>query len=72
MKARFDEQVDDAYAITPHRASGYMKLESGTVIRAAFRDVSENLPAGGHLSTPSDLVRFAMAFNQGRLIEDLD
>ena len=55
---------DDAWAIIPHRVTGY-RLENGVVRRAELRDVSENLPAGGYLSTASDLVRFAVAFDDG-------
>lgn len=59
---------DDAYAIIPGRARGYTHTPGGHLRRSRFRDVSENLPAGGHLSTASDLVRFALAFNAGRLV----
>lgn len=47
---------DDAWAVIPHRVSGY-RIERGTARRADSKDVSENLPAGGCLSTASDLVR---------------
>jgi serine beta-lactamase-like protein LACTB, mitochondrial len=60
---------DDARIITPHRVAGYAWDSNKHLIRAPFRDVSENLPGGGHLATPKDLVRFASAFNSGKLIQ---
>ena len=60
---------DDSQIITPHRAAGYAWDSNKHLIRAPFRDVSENLPGGGHLATPEDLVRFATAFNSGRLVQ---
>jgi serine beta-lactamase-like protein LACTB len=61
---------DDAYAIVPGRVRGYVRSPGGELRRSRFRDVSENLPAGGHLSTASDLVRFALAWYAGDLISD--
>jgi len=60
---------DDALALVPHRVAGYSKAPDDTFVRAAFRDVSENLPAGGWLSTTEDLVRFAWAFQSGKLVK---
>lgn len=60
---------DDALALVPHRVAGYTKLPDGSLSRAAFRDVSENLPAGGWLSTAEDLVRFVVAFQSGNLVK---
>jgi len=60
---------DDSLAIIPHRVAGYSRGTDNTLTRAPFRDVSENLPAGGHLATAEDLVRFASAFNSGKLVQ---
>ena len=59
---------DDTQAVIPHRVAGYSRGPEKQVIRAPFRDVSANLPGGGYLATPEDLVRFAMAFNEGKLV----
>jgi CubicO group peptidase (beta-lactamase class C family) len=59
---------DDAITIVAHRVAGYSRGSNDTTVRAEFRDVSENLPAGGYLSTAEDLVRFAMAFHSGKLV----
>ena len=59
---------DDAWAIVPNRVAGY-HLERGKPLRRAdMTDVSGNLPAGGHLSTATNLVRFADAFFTGKLV----
>lgn len=59
---------DDAWAIIPNRAAGY-RLDRGKPLRRAdMRDVSENLPAGGHLTTATDLVSFAQAFHARELV----
>lgn len=63
-----DTVDDDAWAIVPRRAAGYSRDAQGRLRRADMRDVSENLAAGGHLSTAPDLVAFALAFNAGRLL----
>jgi serine beta-lactamase-like protein LACTB, mitochondrial len=60
---------DDAQALIPHRVAGYSRRRDKQLIRAPFRDISENLPGGGYLATPEDLVRFAMAFNEGKLVQ---
>ncbi|MEM0964058.1 MAG: serine hydrolase domain-containing protein [Bacteroidota bacterium] len=61
---------DDVQALIPNRATGYDMAGLNDVRRASLRDVSENLPAGGHLSTAEDLVRFALAFDAGDLVTE--
>jgi serine beta-lactamase-like protein LACTB, mitochondrial len=58
---------DDARTLVKGRVRGYAK-ENGVLVHAQFRDVSENLPAGGHLASAEDLVRFASAFNSDKLV----
>jgi CubicO group peptidase (beta-lactamase class C family) len=60
---------DDSLAVIPHRVAGYSRAPDGKMVRAAFRDVSANLPAGGWLSTVGDLARFAVAFGTGKLVD---
>jgi len=59
---------DDSWAIIPNRATGYRLGRDKTLRLADMRDVSENLPAGGHLSTASDLIMFSQAFRNNALI----
>ncbi len=59
---------DDAWAIVPNRVAGYRLNRGEPIRRADMRDVSENLPAGGHLTTATDLIRFAQAFQSGQLV----
>ncbi len=59
---------DDSIAEIPDRAALYNLVRKGKLKPAASRDVSENLPAGGHLSTSSDLVKFTQAYDTGILV----
>ncbi|CAL2093164.1 serine hydrolase domain-containing protein [Tenacibaculum sp. 190524A02b] len=61
---------DDSYSIINHRVSGYRLLKNEKIRRANMRDVSENLPAGGHLSTAEDLIKFAQAFQQEKFFSN--
>lgn len=61
---------DDSYTIINHRVSGYRLLKNKKIRRANMRDVSENLPAGGHLSTAEDLIKFAQAFQQEKFFSN--
>jgi serine beta-lactamase-like protein LACTB, mitochondrial len=60
---------DDARKVIPHRTAGYSRGPDGSILRAEFRDVSENLPAGGWLATSEDLAKFAAAFARGKIVK---
>lgn len=60
--------VDDVFEIVPHRARGYQKLD-GEVKNANLMDSSYKIPGGGYVSTAEDLVRFAQALLDGKLLK---
>ncbi|HVZ17766.1 MAG TPA: serine hydrolase domain-containing protein, partial [Terriglobales bacterium] len=60
--------VDD-FSIIPHRASGYEKEDDGTVRNAGLMDSSYKVPGGGFVSSSEDLVRFADAVMENRLLK---
>lgn len=60
-------QFDRPRRITPDRARGYLMVD-GEPLNHPYEDVTYKFASGGMLSTAEDLVRFAMAFNEGRLL----
>lgn len=60
--------VDDTFEIVPHRARGYQKTD-GQVRNAALMDSSYKIPGGGYVSTADDLVHFAQALLDGKLLK---
>ena len=74
--------VDSQYAVIKNRTKGYIRptkqtlkkigaldfLEVGELYNASLHDTSMKIPGGGLLSTPSDLVRFAIAVNTDKLL----
>jgi len=77
-----DTVADDQIAVIPHRTRGYFRatpallrslppdhhLKAGRIYNAPLHDTSMKIPGGGLLSTPSDLVRFAIASNTGKVL----
>lgn len=63
-----DTTKDDAWEIIPNRTTGYRLDRQKNLRRADMRDISENLPAGGHLSTATDLVLFASNLNSNAFL----
>jgi CubicO group peptidase (beta-lactamase class C family) len=78
-------RVDDVYAVIGDRARGYIKIDVGSllmlsegarkqvkvgdVINAPLHDTSSKVPGGGLVSTATDLARFAIAINTGKLVK---
>jgi serine beta-lactamase-like protein LACTB, mitochondrial len=60
--------VDNVFEIVPHRARGYQKLD-GQVRNATLLDSSYKIPGGGYVSTSEDLVRFAQALLDDKLLK---
>ncbi len=60
--------VDDAFDIVPHRARGYQKI-NGQVKNAGLMDSSYKIPGGGYVTTAEDLVRFAQALMDGKIVK---
>jgi CubicO group peptidase (beta-lactamase class C family) len=57
---------DDVHAIIPDRTQGYRRLEGGDLVNSNLADTSNK---GGLVGTVGDLIRFANAFLEGRLVK---
>lgn len=61
-------RLDDQRAIIADRARGYESL-MGQIVNAWPHDTSMKIPGGGLVSTPVDLVRFAIAVQSGKIVK---
>lgn len=68
--AKMESTRDDSQRdIIPHRTHGYTKSRDGKIINAVLADTSNKIPGGGYVSTSDDLVRFALAWEQEKLLK---
>lgn len=68
--ARMDStREDNAREIVPNRTRWYSKAKDGHVINAHLADTSNKIPGGGLVTTAEDLLRFAAAWEQERLLK---
>jgi CubicO group peptidase (beta-lactamase class C family) len=61
-------RLDRTVAVAP-QAVGYTTLKNGKVAPAPVLDSSCRIPAGGIISTAEDIARFAIALQDGRILE---
>jgi CubicO group peptidase (beta-lactamase class C family) len=61
-------QVDDSFAVVPHRSRWYHKDKTGAVQNAGVLDSSYKIPGGGLISSADDLASFEAAVLAGRLL----
>src|SRR5688572_5449946 len=62
-----DTRMDSPVDVIPHRVTGY-RLEDNQLKRSNFVDISSRFAAGGVRSTVVDMVRFAKAVDDGKLL----
>jgi len=60
---------DNAREIVPNRTRWYSRTRDGRVINANLADTSNKVPGGGLVTTVEDLLRFAAAWQQEKLLK---
>jgi CubicO group peptidase (beta-lactamase class C family) len=63
-----ETKVDDLSSLVANRARGYGLTKEGAWQNAGLVDTSNKIPAGGLISTVSDMVKFGNAFQAGKLV----
>jgi CubicO group peptidase (beta-lactamase class C family) len=64
-----DTQVDNFFAVIPHRTRWYHKNKSGIVENAGVLDSSYKIPGGGLISSADDMARYAAAMLADKLVK---
>jgi serine beta-lactamase-like protein LACTB len=62
-------QVDDRFAVIPHRTRFYHLDAAGHLVNAEFLDSSYKIPGGGWLSSVADMARFEVALLADSLVK---
>ncbi len=64
-----DSRLDDSLAMIPNRVQGYQLIQ-GKLQRSEFVDISSRFASGGLRSTVVDLLKYARAVIEGRLLKE--
>ena len=64
-----ETQVDDFFAVIPHRTRWYHKDQAGVVRNAGVLDSSYKIPGGGLISSADDMARFEIAMMANKLLK---
>lgn len=64
-----ETQVDNFFAVIPHRTRWYHKNKSGIVENAGVLDSSYKIPGGGLISSADDMARYAAAMLADKLVK---
>ena len=64
-----ETQVDNFFAVIPHRTRWYHKNNSGIVENAGVLDSSYKIPGGGLISSADDMARYAAAMLADKLVK---
>lgn len=62
-------RMDDPRAIIPHRVTGYVLDDDGTLRRSEYIDISSRFAAGGTRSTVEDMLAFIDGIANGKILK---